>query len=295
LCRHRLFAAWDGCGCYAPLAVRRPANPRRLNTADLAVSVVQEGQGGRQVTARIGTAYEDRLLLSVISALDRRPLRPGIIVPALCRRFRHDLKLAYTAAALADRCRDTVCAGVPAADHHDIQTADIDGRPPFRLPVKQPARAGGQVIDGEMDPAEAAARDRQVARSGGAAAQHHGIVGRTDLRHGQVAADFAAGDKLDALVSHERDPPGDPGFVQLHVGDAVGQQAAGPVGAFVDDYLVAGLVELVGAGQSGRSGTDDRHAFARAPFRGLRPHPPFGPGPVDDGAFVGLDRDRGIV
>ena len=53
-------------------------------------------------------------------------------------------------------------------------------------------------------------------------------------------------------------------LVELHVGDAVHEQAADAVGALEDGDPVAGLVELRGGGQPRRAGADDGDLLAGA-------------------------------
>jgi hypothetical protein len=53
-------------------------------------------------------------------------------------------------------------------------------------------------------------------------------------------------------------------FVELHVGDAVHEQAADAVGAFEDGDEMAGAVELGGGAEAGRAGADDGDLFAGA-------------------------------
>jgi hypothetical protein len=73
-----------------------------------------------------------------------------------------------------------------------------------------------------------------------------------------VLADGHAGDELDALGLQQLDAPVDDGLVQLHVRDAVHEQAADPVVALVDGHLVAGPVQLRRGGEAGRTAADDR-------------------------------------
>ena len=83
----------------------------------------------------------------------------------------------------------------------------------------------------------------------------------------------------------------DPLF-QLHVGDAVHQQAARAVLALIDGHAMAALVEQVGHGQARGTCADDRHGLARA---GRGRHGMNGTALVTvfhDGALVFLDRDR---
>ena len=53
-------------------------------------------------------------------------------------------------------------------------------------------------------------------------------------------------------------------LLQLELGDAVAQQAADAVGALEHGDAVAGAVQLIGRGEAGRPGADDRDALAGA-------------------------------
>ena len=56
----------------------------------------------------------------------------------------------------------------------------------------------------------------------------------------------------------------DDALVELHVRNAVHQQAADAVGALVDGDRVAGLVELIGGGEARRARADDGDLLAAA-------------------------------
>ena len=103
----------------------------------------------------------------------------------------------------------------------------------------------GEEVHREMDAFKGAARDGQVARTGCAGAQDDGIELLEQLLRRIVGADFGVGDELDALGFHLGDArEHDLLLVELHVGDAVHEQAADAVGALEDGDRVAGLVEL---------------------------------------------------
>jgi len=84
-------------------------------------------------------------------------------------------------------------------------------------------------------------------------------------------------------------------FVQLHVGDAIHEEAAWAVGALEDGDGVAGLVELLGGGEAGGAGADDGDFFAGAHLGLLGKHPTLVPAAVGDFALDVLDRDRRII
>ena len=66
-------------------------------------------------------------------------------------------------------------------------------------------------------------------------------------------------------------------LVELHVGNAIHEQSADAVVAFEDGDGVAGLVELVGAGEAGGAGADDGDFLAGAFVGDLRRDPAFLP------------------
>ena len=78
------------------------------------------------------------------------------------------------------------------------------------------------------------------------------------------AADRAVGHEADALRLELGDPAVDVVLLQLEVRDAVAEQAADRVVALVHDDVVTGPGQLLGGGEPGRSGADDRHPLAGA-------------------------------
>ena len=66
----------------------------------------------------------------------------------------------------------------------------------------------------------------------------------------------------DAFGRHLLDAPVDVALLELEVGNAVAQQAAGLGVFFVDMNLVAGARELLRAGETGRAGADDGDLLA---------------------------------
>ncbi len=84
-------------------------------------------------------------------------------------------------------------------------------------------------------------------------------------------------------------------LVELHVRDAVHQQAARAVLALEHGHFVAGAVQLLRGGESRRAGADHGHLLAGARRRRLGQHPAFVPAAVDDLVLDVLDRDRRLV
>ena len=90
--------------------------------------------------------------------------------------------------------------------------------------------------------------DRSIINDTGWRLCGHGLDGRRYL-------------KTDALLFEEADAALDDAARQFHGGDAVLEQAADGVVALEHGHRVAGLVQLVGAGQTGRTRTDHGHLY----------------------------------
>jgi hypothetical protein len=79
---------------------------------------------------------------------------------------------------------------------------------------------------------------------------------------------------------------------QLEVRDAATQQAADVAVLLEHGHIVAGARQLLGGGQAGGAGTDDRDLLAGLDAGGLRLDPAVFPALVDDVVLDGLDADR---
>ena len=137
-----------------------------------------------------------------------------------------------------------------------------------------------------MDAVGVPAGHVQVAGLLGTAAQHHGVVAAQQLFGGKDAAHIHVGAELHALGLHELDAALDDRFVQLHVGDAVHQQAAHPVGALEYGHGMAALVQVLGHRQAGRAAAHHGHALAGAGRGRGGVEPALGVARLDDGVFV---------
>src|SRR5690606_26380412 len=96
---------------------------------------------------------------------------------------------------------------------------------------------GAQEFHGQVDAIELAVVDGQVAAVGGAGTQHHGIAGRAQFLNAQgvgaSAANIGVGHKVDAFGGEQIDAALHHILAQLHIGNAVHQQAADAIGALV--------------------------------------------------------------
>ena len=164
--------------------------------------------------------------------------------------------------------------------------------------VEQALGVGVKEVHGEVDALQVAARSvaHEVVGLGGAGADHHRVEVTLEVVGGHVLADFHGGDERNALGFHLfQPPPHHLLLVELHVGNAVHEQSAGPIRPFVHRDLVAGAVELRRAGQTGGPGTDDRHPLSGSYQRRFGYDPALLETPVDNGALDGLDGHRVAV
>ena len=157
------------------------------------------------------------------------------------------------------------------------------------------AVAGVEVLHREVDAVEVLAVDAERALDARADRQDDrvmlaSICGRLDL-----AADVDAVQELDALGLEQRDAPVDDPLLELEVGHAEAQQAAGRLVALVDDDVVAAAVELVRRGEPGRARADDGDGLAGAERRRLRLDPALRERALDDRPLDLLDHHRVVV
>mmetsp|Transcript_734 Transcript_734/g.2591 ORF Transcript_734/g.2591 Transcript_734/m.2591 type:complete len:317 (-) Transcript_734:59-1009(-) len=138
---------------------------------------------------------------------------------------------------------------------------------------------------------QVAAWDGKVVGDGGA----DGEDGRVEAVDGtkDVFADLDARHKVDALLGHQIDAPLHRVLLELHVGDAIGEEAADLWRALKDgDGVAEPLVELVGRSEPGRARAHDGDLLARAAGWRLRLDPALLPCAVDDCILHILDRHR---
>ncbi len=143
-----------------------------------------------------------------------------------------------------------------------------------------------------MDAVQIAAFDIEFTRLGCATAKHDSIIIIHQLLRRNILADFGIRHEADAFGSHQVDTALHDRFVQLHGRNAVHQESADPVGAFIDGHVMARLVQLGCGGQPRRARADDGHAFAGPFFRRGRNDPAFFETFVDDRLLDRFDRYR---
>jgi len=137
--------------------------------------------------------------------------------------------------------------------------------------------------------------DGQIARPCCAACEDQGIGLASKLLGVLVHTNVRIRYELHAFRTHDVETTIHSALVELHVRDAVREQAADPVVALVDSHAVTGPVELLGGGEPRWAAANDRHLLA-APRRGrLGLNPAFLEALVDDRALDVLDGDSRLV
>ena len=215
-------------------------------TGQVAGLVLQKLLDGGLIHARVLAELGDALGLAVVHLQHPGPLRPRVCGGALDRRLGHHFQRHQVGAALPQSSALTVVAGVAAADDQHVFTGCIDGLAICKAGVQQALGHAGQVVHREVHALGVPAGHVQIAGLFGTAAQHHSIKISQQLLGGHGTAHIHAGAELNTLGLHQLDPALDDRLIQLHVGDAVHQQAAHAVGALKHRNGVAALIQVLG-------------------------------------------------
>src|SRR6266545_848632 len=293
--RQHLFGARHFFGHELAFLVLLPFDLNGLNRFDVTGLVGDELFGRREVNARIGAEFGGRFLLPVIEAMNLRPFRPGIVLGAFQWRLGQNFDLHQAPAAMAHRGPDAVGAGIAAADDDHV-FARGGNEVAVSVSVQQAPGVRREEIHGEMNSFELAAFDGQIAGFRRAGAENNGVEIVEQLPGGKRFAHVTAADKLDALLLEDVDAAQDDFLlVELHVRDAVHEQAARSIGAFEDRHRMSGAIELGRGAETGRSRADDGNLLAGAHLGRFGSDPAFVPALVDDGTLDVLDGDGRCV
>ena len=275
-----------------------PLDVADLEPGEVASLVFEETLRVYQILARIGTLQGGGLFLAVVHLVDLRPFGPGIVRGALHRGHRHDLKLDDALAAVAEARADAVGSGIATTDDDDVLALRVQRRDrSVEVVVELVARVLGEELHREVDALGVTPFGDEITPERGPAAEDDGVEILAEFFGGPfgILTDVHLGLEGDALGGHEINAAlHDFLLVELHVRDAVHEESADAVGALEDRHFVTGLIELVGAGETGGTGSDHGDFLAGAGFGNAGRDPAFFPALVDDGAFVVLDRHGGF-
>ncbi len=161
------------------------------------------------------------------------------------------------------------------------------------MAIEQASGVAGQEIHGEVDPLQIATFDLEVATLGGTGTNDCSVKFLEQLVRRVISTDVGVAEELDALSFHLAEAPEDYLFlVQLHVGNAIHQQAAGTIGTFEDGYPMARAIELRCSTQSGGARADYGYLLVGANFGRFRNYPTLLPTFFNYRVFEVFDRDR---
>ncbi len=270
------------------------------NRAVFHLDLVRAQAGDRAVAAQEPLGVDREHPLAALLVRRGHPVHQRVGGPRggvgpLLGRARHDLELVHAGRALTVRGAQAVRAGVAAADDDDPLVLGGDGR--LAVGVEHRVAVGGlvgprQVLHRLVDAVELPARDGQVAPVGRAAGQHDRVELLAQFLGGDVDADVDAGLELGALGRHLLQAAVDVALLHLEFGDAVAQQPADAVGPLEHRDVMAGPGQLLGGGQTGRTGSDDGDGLPGHQVRPFGHHPALVEGVVDDLDLDLLDGHR---
>ena len=291
-----LLAALDLLHVPAAAGGLGPLDTDGLDALDVALAIVNELLGHDAVLTRVLAHVGLDLGVTVVHTVDARPLRPWVVAGTLGRRLGQQLEVDDALGTVANGSTNAVVTGVTTTNDDNVLALGRDVGVVGKLGVEQRLGVLVQELHGEVNALEVAVGNGKVTGHGGTGGNDHRIVLLLERVKGDIAlADKAAGNVLDALSGHEVNTALDDVLVELHVGDTVHEKTTDAVRALVDGDLVASLVELVGSGETSRTGTNDGNGLARAPLRRSRDHPAHLEATVDDGTLNGLDADGVLV
>ena len=201
----------------------------------------------------------------------------------------------HRAGSLPESRTVAVRARIPAAQYDHSLALGGDGLT-RNLPVSgHPPVLLRQVIHGQVDAVQLPARYGKVSGLGGPARQNQGVEVASQILHRHVESDVGPGLEEDTLFPQQIEAAPHHPLLQLEIGNSIGQQPPDAVGSFEHGDPVAHLVQLVRAGQAGRTRTHHGHLFPGPNGGRRRLDPAFTEGMLDDADFDLLDGDRFIV
>ncbi len=173
---------------------------------------------------------------------------------------RHNFNLRHACGALANRGTNAVRARVATTDDEDFLAFCVDGeRGSF---TAENAVLSAQEFEREINAAEFASGDFEIARGGRADCEDDGLERTRQIVGGDVLANFGIRHKADAFGFEDFATAVDEGLVEFEVGDAITKEAADVAFLFVDGHVPTLAAQGARGGKSRRARTDDCDALA---------------------------------
>ena len=230
------------------LGVELPLDLHGVQFVDPAVGIADKFFCRGAIDPWVGAIEGGGFFLPVVHAVNLRPFGPRVVRGTGRRRLGQNFQLDHALAPVADGGADAIGAGVAAADDHDVTVFGREMRGDFRA-VEETLGVRAEEFHGRINSVKVAAIDREITRLGGAAAKHDSIEILAEFFNRIALSDIGVGHELDAFGREDINPAlDDVVLVQLHVGNAVSEEAADAVGALEDGDQMSGFVQLVRAG-----------------------------------------------
>ena len=169
------------------------------------------------------------------------------------------------------------------------------GRDSGLNPVLLPVHGGMEKVHGIVYTLHPGRVHPEIPRLFGTAAEDDGVELAAEAPGDGGVRGVQAGHEGHALVGHQVDAAPDKLLRQLHIGDAVGEDAPGAGVLFDDGHAVAAVVQLVRRGKPRRAGAHDHDVLARDVAREARLHQAVCKGVFDDAALVVMHGDRLVM
>ena len=149
-----------------------------------------------------------------------------------------------------------------------------------------------QKIHGEMNPLQIPTGHREITRFFSAGCNDDSIISRFQFGKGKRFTNVAGEAKLNSFSRKQINAALHLFLTQFVMGNAVHQQATGPISLLKNRDLMTGPVQLLSAGQAGGATADNRNPFATAICHWLRPNPTLFKAFVNNRNLMQLDRHR---
>src|SRR5450756_678468 len=233
----------------------------QMQGPDPAVLVAQNLLGAHPVDAL------STLFMCARDAVERWVCRPRLGRGAVLPWAGQDLQRRHRPGTLAVRGADAVRPGVATANDDDVLARGDDLV--LNLFPQRGAVGRRQELHGLHDSVQLTSGDGEITWHRGADSQDDSVIPVAQRLAGQVSTDVDTVSEPRALGLHLGQTTVKDGLLHLELGDAIAQQAAGLVGSLEDGDGMPGPGQLLGNGETGRPGTDNRNGLVRQAIRGL--------------------------
>ncbi|CAG1970743.1 unnamed protein product [Fusarium graminearum] len=295
--REELLRALDLLHVPATTGRLGPLNTDGVDALDLARAIVHELLGHDAVLTRVLASVLANLSVTVVNAVNARPLRPRVVVGTLRRRLGQKLEVGDRLSTVTERGSDTIVTSVTTTNDNNVLVLGRDVSVVTKLGVEKRLGVLVKELHSVVNTLELAALDREVTSNSSTSCNNNNVMAGPKVaeRWMTLLTNCNTGLEDDTLVRHEIGTALDNTLVELHVGNTVHEETTQAVSSLIDSDKVTSAVELVSSSQTSRAGSNDRDSLASADLRRLRNHPTLLETPINDSTLDRFDADRVFV